>query len=235
MIRCLLVDDEPWALELMVSYVSKIPELELVAASDKPLQALSLAIPEKTDLIFLDIQMPELDGLQFMKSINNKCKVIITSAYTEYAIDGFEHNVIDYLLKPISFERFVKAVQKAREQLALVAPVAPAVPVQHIFIKTDNKLVKVRFDEILYLEGARDYVLIHTAKDKIVTLDSLRNLEDSLPAALFARIHKSYIVGIDKIDTVEKNRVVIGEHYLPIGESHKSSFLNVLNRSRGGH
>ena len=229
MIRCLLVDDEPWALELMVSYVSKLPELELVAASDKPLEALSLAIPERTDLIFLDIQMPELDGLQFMKVINNKCRVIITSAYTEYAIHGFEHNVVDYLLKPISFERFCTAVQKAKEQLT---PVPPVISAQHIFIKTDSKLVKVRFNEILYLEGARDYVLIHTTKDMIVTLDSLRNLEEILPAALFTRIHKSYIVAMDKIDSIEKNRVIIGEHYLPIGESHRPSFMATLNRSR---
>ncbi|RPE13075.1 DNA-binding response regulator [Chitinophaga lutea] len=231
MIRCLLVDDEPWALDLMVSYVSKLPNLQLVAACDKPLEALRLATPEKTDVIFLDIQMPELDGLQFMQAINNKCKVVITSAYTEYAIHGFEHNVTDYLLKPISFERFCKAVQKVTEQLT-PGPSAPAAP--HIFIKTDQKLVKVRFDEILFLEGARDYVLIHTTHDKIITLDSLRNLEEALPGNLFARAHKSYIVAVDKIDAIERNRIVIGEHYLPIGESHKAGFLARLNRGRNG-
>jgi len=228
MIRCVLVDDEPWALELLTSYVAKIPGLELVAATDKPLQALALATPATVDLIFLDIQMPELSGLQFMKAIDKKCKVIITSAYAEYAIEGFEHNVVDYLLKPISFERFYKAVQKATEQLTTTRPTTAA---GHIFIKTDSKLVKVNFDEILFLEGARDYVLIHTTKDKIITLDSLRNLEEVLPAAQFIRVHKSYLVSIGKIDSIEKTRIMIGENVLPIGESHKAAFLAAINKS----
>lgn len=230
MIRCLLVDDEPWALELLTSYISRLPSLQLVAATTKPLEALSLALPAKTDLIFLDIQMPELNGLQFMQAIDQRCKVIITSAYTEYAVAGFEHNVTDYLLKPISFERFCKAVQKATSELAV--PEAPPVA-SHIFVKTDNKLVKVDFDEILYLEGARDYVFIHTVKDKLVTLDSLRNFEDVLPSSRFVRIHKSFIAAVDKIDAVEKSRVVIGENFLPVGESHKQAFLAAINKSRG--
>lgn len=230
MIRCLLVDDEPWALELLTSYISRLPSLQLVAATTKPLEALSLAVPAKTDLIFLDIQMPELNGLQFMQAIDQRCKVIITSAYTEYAVAGFEHNVTDYLLKPISFERFCKAVQKATSQLAV--PEAPPVA-SHIFVKTDNKLVKVDFEEILYLEGARDYVFIHTVKDKLVTLDSLRNFEDILPSSRFVRIHKSFIAAVDKIDAVEKSRVVIGENFLPVGESHKQAFLAAINKSRG--
>ncbi|MCG2614104.1 LytTR family DNA-binding domain-containing protein [Terrimonas sp. NA20] len=229
MIRCLLVDDEPWALELLTSYISRLPSLELVAATTKPLEALMLANPEKTDLIFLDIQMPELNGIKFMQAVNQQCKVIITSAYAEYAVEGFEHNVTDYLLKPISFERFCKAVQKAAGQLSLPETTNTA---SHIFVKTDNKLVKVDFDEILYLEGARDYVFIHTRKDKLITLDSLKNLEDVLPSSLFARIHKSFIVAVDKIDAIEKSRVVIGEHFLPIGEIHKSEFLASINKSR---
>lgn len=230
MIRCLLVDDEPWALELLTSYISRLPSLQLVAATTKPLEALSLAVPAKTDLIFLDIQMPELNGLQFMQAIDQRCKVIITSAYTEYAVAGFEHNVTDYLLKPISFERFCKAIQKATSQLAAQEPPPVA---SHIFVKTDNKLVKVDFAEILYLEGARDYVFIHTVTDKLVTLDSLRNFEDILPSSRFVRIHKSFIAAIDKIDAVEKSRVVIGENFLPIGESHKQAFLAAINKSRG--
>jgi DNA-binding LytR/AlgR family response regulator len=228
MIRCLLVDDEPWALELLSSYVAKVGTLELVAATDKPLDALSFAVPSKTDLIFLDIQMPGLNGLQFMEAINNSCKVIITSAYAEYAIQGFEHNVVDYLLKPIAFDRFCKAVQKIPEQL----PVQPLVTANHVFIKTDSKLVKVDFSELLFLEGARDYVMIHTQNDKLVTLDSLKNLEATLPATQFVRIHKSYIVSIDKITAIEKSRVVINDHYLPIGENYKASFLAMINKSR---
>lgn len=230
MIRCLLVDDEPWALELLTSYISRLPSLQLVAATTKPLEALSLAVPAKTDLIFLDIQMPELNGLQFMQAIDQRCKVIITSAYTEYAVAGFEHNVTDYLLKPISFERFCKAIQKATSQLAAQEPPPVA---SHIFVKTDNKLVKVDFAEILYLEGARDYVFIHTVTDKLVTLDSLRNFEDTLPSSRFVRIHKSFVAAIDKIDAVEKSRVIIGENILPIGESHKQAFLAAINKSRG--
>ncbi|WP_028786687.1 LytR/AlgR family response regulator transcription factor [Terrimonas ferruginea] len=230
MIRCLLVDDEPWALELLTSYISRLPSLQLVAATTKPLEALSLAVPAKTDLIFLDIQMPELNGLQFMQAIDQRCKVIITSAYTEYAVAGFEHNVTDYLLKPISFDRFCKAIQKATSQLTAQEPPPVA---SHIFVKTDNKLVKVDFAEILYLEGARDYVFIHTVTDKLVTLDSLRNFEDILPSSRFVRIHKSFVAAIDKIDAVEKSRVIIGENILPIGESHKQAFLAAINKSRG--
>jgi DNA-binding LytR/AlgR family response regulator len=230
MIRCLLVDDEPWALELLASYISRLPSLQLVAATTKPLEALALAVPEKTDVIFLDIQMPELNGLRFMQAVDRQCKVVITSAYTEYAVDGFEHNVADYLLKPISFERFCKAVQKVSTQLSPPDPVPAAA---HVFVKTDNKLVKVNFDEILFLEGARDYVFIHTVKDKLVTLDSLKNLEEILPSNLFVRIHKSFIVSIGKIDSIERNRVVIGEHFLPIGESFKNEFMGVINKSRG--
>jgi len=228
MIRCLLVDDEPWALELLSSYVAKLGTLELVAATDKPLDALSLAVPSKTDLIFLDIQMPGLNGLQFMQAINNSCKVIITSAYAEYAIQGFEHNVVDYLLKPITFERFCKAVQKVSKEL----PLQPVLTTNHVFIKTDSKLVKVDFSEIIFLEGARDYVMIHTHKDKLVTLDSLKNLEAILPATQFVRIHKSYIVCLDKITAIEKSRVVIGDQYLPIGENYKAPFLALINKSR---
>jgi DNA-binding LytR/AlgR family response regulator len=229
MIRCLLVDDEPWALELLTSYVSRLPSLQLVGATTKPLEALALAVPEKTDLVFLDIQMPELNGVRFMQAVNQQVKVIVTSAYAEYAVDGFENNITDYLLKPISFERFCKAVQKVSGQLSLPESSAAAT---HIFVKTDNRLVKVNFDEILFLEGARDYVFIHTKKDKLVTLDSLKNLEEVLPSSLFARIHKSFIVAVDKIDSIEKNRVVIGEHFLPIGESHKNDFLASINKSR---
>lgn len=229
MIRCLLVDDEPWALELLMSYVSRLPTLELVAATTRPLEALALAVPGKTDLIFLDIQMPELDGIKFIQAVNQQCRIIVTSAYAEYAVDGFEHNITDYLLKPISFERFCKAVQKASGQLAASEPVSA---VTNIFVKTDSRLVKVNFDEILFLEGARDYVFIHTKKEKLVTLDSLKNLEDVLPSSLFTRIHKSFIVAVDKIDAIEKNRVVIGEHFLPIGESHKNDFLASINKSR---
>ena len=230
MIRAIIIDDERLARNELKKLLLDFPEIEVIAEAANAAEGIERIDSLNPDLIFLDIQMPELNGLQFMQAIDQRCKVIITSAYTEYAVAGFENNVTDYLLKPISFERFCKAIQKAGSQLA--APEPPPVA-SHIFVKTDNKLVKVDFEEILYLEGARDYVFIHTVKDKLVTLDSLRNFEDILPSSRFVRIHKSFIAGIDKIDAVEKSRVVIGENFLPIGESHKQAFLAAINKSRG--
>lgn len=235
MIRCIIVDDEPWAIDLMKSYISKIDFLQLVFASENPVQALNYIGNEKVDLIFLDIQMPELTGIQFMKLLNKGAKVIVTSAYSQYAIDGYEHDVLDYLLKPIEFDRFFRAARKAKESLSplqnIPALAEPFGAERHfIFIKTDGKLVKVNFSDMLFIEGLKDYISIHTKKGALISLDSLLNMESLLPPTLFIRIHKSFILNIDKIDVVEKNRVFIGEKVIPVGELYKEKLMKILGK-----
>lgn len=209
----------------------KTPFLELVYESNSAIDALQYLQKKDADLIFLDIQMPDLTGMQFMRIIQNEIPVILTTAYSEYALEGYEHHVIDYLLKPISFDRFYKAADKARTMT--VKPEKPvdndfktnAVSNDFIFIKTDNKLVKVSFDEILYVEGLKDYLSLVTKNEKLITLQSLKNMEELLPLKDFIRVHKSYIIAINKIDTLEKNRVFIGDAVIPVGETYRESFL----------
>jgi DNA-binding LytR/AlgR family response regulator len=236
MARCIIIDDEPWAIDLLKSYIAKVDWLELVYASENPLEALNYLAKEKADLVFLDIQMPELTGLQVLKLLDKNTKVIVTTAYTEYAIQGYEHDIIDYLLKPIEFGRFYKAVQKVKEQsIATPTPdTAAAIPPNasrhFIFIKTDGKLVKVNFSAITYIEGLKDYIAVHTTTGKLISLDSLINMEAVLPSSQFIRIHKSYIVNIEKIEVIEKNVMFIGAQTLPIGLNYREALLKLLQK-----
>jgi DNA-binding LytR/AlgR family response regulator len=228
-INCIVVDDEPLALGLLGDYIAKIPGLNLIESTSDGLIALGLAKSDQVDLVFLDMQMPELNGLQFMKILRRRCMVIITTAYSEYALDGYEHHVIDYLLKPITIERFMIAVEKAQmyfngilqkqETVAMIAPIS----VNHIFVKTDYRIVKVNLDEIYYLEGARDYVIIHTVAGQIVTQQSLKSLEELLPANLFVRVHKSYIIGLSKISFIERSRISINSQLIPVSDTYKNA------------
>jgi DNA-binding LytR/AlgR family response regulator len=218
-IRCCIVDDEPLAIKLLSGYVSKTANLELTLATTDPFSALEAVRSGKVDLVFLDIQMPELTGIQFMKIIDRQCGIIITSAYKDYALQGFEFDVIDYLLKPIAYEKFFAAVQKANNRM--FTKQAAADVANYIFIKSDHRQIKVNFDEIYYLESFRDYITVHTTKDKILTLQSLRSFEETLPADKFIRIHKSHIVAIEKITAIENNRILIHDTFLPIGEVYK--------------
>ncbi|TDH26914.1 response regulator transcription factor [Segetibacter sp. 3557_3] len=224
-IRCLVVDDEPWAMELISDYVLKTPELELVYKTTSPIQALLVVQQGGVDLIFVDIQMPELTGIQLMQAIWNNCKIIITTAYTEYAIDGFEYDVVDYLLKPVTYDRFLTAIQKLL-RISENRQSDDAVQMGYILVKTDNRLQKVKFSSIRYIEGLRDYIAIHTWAGKMLTLENLKNMEAMLPADKFLRIHKSYIVSIDKITAVSKGKVVIDDVFLPIGDTYKKSFMS---------
>ena len=235
LIRCIAVDDEPWALALVADYINKIPFLELIFKSNSAIEALEYLQHAEVDLLFLDIQMPELTGMQFMKIANKKMPVILTTAYSEYALEGYEHNVIDYLLKPIGFDRFYKAAEKARQMITtnLKPPEQVLAQLQNIddfiFIKTDNKLVRVPFDDILFVEGLKDYLSVVTKEEKLITLQSLKNMEELLPDNNFIRVHKSYIVALNKIDTLEKNRIFIGESVIPIGETYKDNFLKRIS------
>jgi two-component system, LytTR family, response regulator len=227
MIRCIILDDEPLAVRLLKDYVSKTPGLELLSAGSDVFTALELAQAAKADLILLDIQMPELTGIQFMKILKGKCRVILTTAYEEYALQGFEHDVVDYLLKPISFERFMIAIDKAKERVQRPA-ITESVAHDFIFIKSEYRMQKIGLQDILFLEALRDYVAVHTKEGKIMTLQSMRSLEDVLPASRFTRVHKSYIVSLDKINHIEKSKVVIGKEYIPIGETYRENFLKQL-------
>ncbi|MXV15969.1 LytR/AlgR family response regulator transcription factor [Hufsiella ginkgonis] len=234
-LNCMVVDDEPLALSLLSDYIRKIPQLNLYKATSDPMEALPLAISGEADLIFLDIQMPELNGLQFMKILGQRSLVIVTTAYSEYALEGYEHHVVDYLVKPITFDRFIIAVEKATGRFPLIQPITGH-PAQHasvpnnIFVKTEYRMLKVEFDDILFLEGARDYVVIHTREGQVLTLESLKNLEERLPGNRFMRIHKSYIVALDKINFVERSRVSIGEQLLPVSDTFKGRLDGYIYR-----
>ncbi|MBP8249886.1 MAG: response regulator transcription factor [Chitinophagales bacterium] len=226
MLKCCILDDEPLAIKLLSGYVAKTPLLELTLATTDPFKASATVQSGEVDLILLDIQMPELTGIQFMKIIENKCGVIITTAYKDYALQGFEFDVIDYLLKPISFEKFHAAIQKATQRLNTQLP--PKDYNHYLFVKSEHRLIKVNFDEIFYFESFRDYITIHTTSDKIMTLQSLRSFEETLPSDKFLRIHKSHLIAIDKISAIENNRILINNTFLPIGEVYRDQVFTKL-------
>jgi DNA-binding LytR/AlgR family response regulator len=235
MIRCLAVDDEAYATKMLADFIAKVPYLELAGVSNNAIDALEKVRAGGIDLVFLDIRMPQLSGLDFLKLCGNKCKVILTTAYSEYALEGYEFNVIDYLLKPIGFDRFFKAAEKALEIIGSVnGPVRSQQEsnTNYLFVKGEskNKFIKVNYDDILYIEGLKNYVSIFTASQRIVTYQSLRDLEELLPRGSFSRIHKSYIVSIDKIRMVDGNMLYIGEKGLPIGSSYREEFLKLIRK-----
>jgi len=231
-LNCAVVDDEPLALALLTDYIAKVPGLYLVEATSDPIKALNLGKSGAVELIFLDMQMPELNGLQFMRILQKKCRVIITTAYTEYALEGYEHHVIDYLLKPIMLDRFMIAAEKAQElfnslqtgQDVQTGSVSPASG--YIFVKTDYRIVKIDLNDIYYLEGARDYVIIHTVTDKILTLQSMKSLEEQLPKNDFVRVHKSYVIALNKIIFIERGRISINQQLIPVSDTYRSQLYN---------
>jgi DNA-binding LytR/AlgR family response regulator len=231
-IRCIIVDDEPLAVALLADYAQKTSGMEVALRTTHVLEALQAVQEDKADLLFLDIQMPELTGIQFMKIIRRRCEVILTTAYSQYALEGYEHNVVDYLLKPITLDRFMVAVEKAKERLARgrenTSDAAASHMPDHLFIRTEYRIQRVDFASILFIEGLRDYVAIHLDTGKILSLESMRNMETLLPEDQFIRIHKSYIIHRSKIDFLERGRVVIGKKYLPIGDTYKEKVRQKL-------
>lgn len=233
-IRCIVVDDEPMALQLIADYVQRTPFLRLSGQTTDPMEAIDMVQQGLADLLFLDIQMPELTGLQLMKVIGHKCKVIITTAYPDYALEGYEFDVIDYLLKPITFDRFLVAAHKAKERLAPQIPATAAAPADspatgHIFVRTEYRIQKIDLADILYLEGLRDYVAIHTPSGKVLTQQSMRSFQEQLPDSNFIRVHKSYLIAIDKIRFIERNRIVIADSYIPVGETYQEAVRRVVS------
>ncbi|MET4105285.1 LytTR family DNA-binding domain-containing protein [Hymenobacter sp. UYP22] len=237
MLRCLLVDDEPLALRLLSSYVERVPFLELVGTCRSALDALTVLQREAVDVLFLDIQMPDLTGVEFVRSMQPQALVIFTTAYENYALEGFNLNALDYLVKPIAFERFLQAAQKAQDRLAprqpepAPAPVAPAVhPTadDYIFVKADYHTQRLNLRDIRYLEGLKDYIKIYAGAKPILTLNSLKAFEDRLPSPDFVRVHRSYIVSLAHIDSIRKNRIYMGEAIIPIGESYADAFFKLI-------
>jgi DNA-binding LytR/AlgR family response regulator len=238
---CLIVEDEPLARNLMTQYVLKVPSLELVQACANPLEAISILRETHIDILFLDVQMPEITGITLLKILQKKPYVILTTAYSEYALEGYELDVMDYLLKPITFERFLKAVEKAAQRLSLQQPISNEKimvektvanePVQpFIFVKDGTKLVKIRLADILYVEGLKDYITIYTPNQKIVTLQRMKALETQFPDNQFIRIHNSYIVALAWIDSIHKERVQIGKNFLPISDTYKKAFKDFIDK-----
>ncbi|MDU0372708.1 LytR/AlgR family response regulator transcription factor [Hymenobacter endophyticus] len=237
MLRCLLVDDEPLALRLLSSYVERVPFLELVGTCRSALDALTVLQREAVDVLFLDIQMPDLTGVEFVRSMQPQALVIFTTAYENYALEGFNLNALDYLVKPIAFERFLQAAQKAQDRLAPRQPEPAAAPApapahstadDYIFVKADYHTQRLNLRDIRYLEGLKDYIKIYAGARPILTLNSLKAFEDRLPSPDFVRVHRSYIVSLAHIDSIRKNRIYMGEAIIPIGESYADAFFKLI-------
>ena len=240
-INCLIVDDEPLALDVIESYISRIDGLEMVAKCDNALQAFDIIQNKKIDLLFLDIQMPKLDGIEFIKSLANPPKVIFTTAYRDYAIEAFNVDAVDYLLKPISFTRFLKAVGKAFQHISSQTSTKDLINnpanigndlnlsgMEYIFVRADKKMVKIYLKDILFIESLKDYVIIHVPSKRIITKQKISYLEEKLPEDLFLRIHRSFLVSIPKIEAFSPNHVEIAGKELPIGRSYKNVVSKAL-------
>lgn len=229
----MIVDDEPLARSLLKDYVAKVSTLKLVEVCSSPVAAMEILQNQPVDLLFLDIQMPEITGLSLLKIMKKKPLVVLTTAYSEYALESYELDVVDYLLKPITFSRFLQAVDKVNSRMTSGPPekVIPNPSQPFIFIKDGTKLVKVKWEDILYIEGLKDYVTIHTRHQKVVSLQRLKSLEEQLPPDQFIRIHNSFIVALTAIDSVHKNEVHIGHAAIPISDTYKKSFRDFIERN----
>jgi len=221
-IRCIVLDDEFLAVKLLSGYIEQTGGLELVLATTRAIEAITTIKSGLADLIFLDVQMPEVTGIELMNITRNfDTKVILTTAYSQYALEGYEHDIIDYLLKPITFTRFLVAINKAKNRLQTIPSVSPVNTPDYIFVKTEYRFQKVALSDILYLEGLRDYIAFHTTTGKILSLERMKNMDNLLPQSSFLRIHKSYLINIKNIDYIERGRIVINKEHLPIGETYK--------------
>ena len=232
MINCVIVDDEPLAREGLADYVKEVDFLNLTGVCENPVELMNLMDREPVDLIFLDIQMPKMSGIDFLKIVQNPPMAIITTAYPSYALEGFQLNVMDYLLKPITFDRFFKSAGKARDYHKLLTKSAASKTEEdYFFIKCGSKYEKIFFDDILYIEGLQNYVTIHTRKGKYITLLNLKHLEQNLDSRHFIRIHKSFIVSIGKIERIDGNEIFMQTHRIPISRNYREQVIEqVVNR-----
>ena len=237
MINCVIIDDEPLARKGLREYISDVDFLHLAGEYDNPLKATEMISRGDAQLLFLDIQMPKITGLDFMKTLQSPVPVIFTTAFPQYAIDGFELNALDYLVKPISFDRFLKAALKAKEYYEVrqkndtnKTPAAEAG--DYFFIKADNKLVKVAFNDILFIEALQNYVVVHTQEKKLITYLTFKSVEEYLPSSQFLKVHKSFIVSATKIDSIEGNDIRIAQHHIPISRNLKDEVMERLLKGK---
>ena len=232
-IKALIVDDEPLAQNVIIQYAQKLPDLSIEATCNEAICAHKVLQEKKIDLLFLDINMPKLSGISFLRNLKNPPLVIFTTAYSQYALEGFELNAIDYLKKPFSFERFCKAYYRVEEQLKLLANTKAQTEddiANFLFIRSNKKTIKVKFSEIMFIEGLGDYIKIHTPGNKIVTNLSMKKIMNLLPAQRFYRVHKSYIISLDKIESLEGNMVSVHGQKLPVGNSYRQDFTTLINK-----
>ncbi|MBC7873595.1 MAG: response regulator transcription factor [Ferruginibacter sp.] len=232
-INCIIIDDEPLARKGLKEYVADVDFLTLIGEFDNPLKATELFGRSEVQLLFLDIQMPKITGLDFFKTLQNPPPVIFTTAYPQYALEGFEVNALDYLVKPVSFDRFLKAALKAKEYYEVRdTNMKEAATSEYFFIKADNKLVKILIEEVLYAEALQNYVIIHTASKKYMTYLTFKSVEDYLPPDKFLKVHKSYIVAASKIESIEGNDIRIGQQHIPISRNQKEEVMEKLLKNR---
>lgn len=234
-LNCWIVDDEPLALSLLESYVQKTPFLKLTGKYSNAVSAMKHLADEKVDLLFLDIQMPEVNGMEFARLIDDHTRIIFTTAFSEYALEGYKVSALDYLLKPFSYTDFLVAAKKALNWFEMTdkKPVADTEPVSAgIFVKSEYKLLHILYDDILYIEGLKDYVKIYTEgkQHPVLSLISLKALEEELPSDRFMRVHRSYIIHKNKISSINKRRIMIGEKQIPIGETYRKQFLSLIGQ-----
>ena len=234
MIQCIIVDDEPIAREILENHLSKIPKVHVIASCKNALEAFTVINAEKVDLIFLDINMPQISGLSFAKSINKNIKIIFTTAYREYAVDGFDLQAVDYLLKPISFERLLQAINKYMNEntgsLTQSFGDIQQEKIDYIFVRSDRKMVKICFDEIKYIESISDYIKIHLTDKSVITRETISNIEAKLPQQDFIRTHRSFIVSLSSINSFTNEYIEIGNSEIPISRSYKNEVLQKLEK-----
>ncbi len=232
MLKCIIIDDEPIARKGLKEYIGDAGFLQLSGEFDNPIKAMDLLVKEEIDLIFLDIQMPKMTGLELIRSLPHPPLVIFTTAYPQYAVEGFELNAVDYLLKPFSFDRFWKAVNKARAQAASTSKGGQTAEADYFYVKSDNKLVKINYQDMLFAEALQNYVAIHTTTKKYITYLTFHSIEEHLPVSKFVKTHKSYIVAMDKIESIEGNEIRIGAHHIPISRTEKESVMEKLLQNK---
>jgi two-component system response regulator LytT len=235
MIRTIAIDDEPLALQLITGYISRTPVLELVGSFANPIDAMEFLSKESVDLIFLDIQMPDLTGLDFIRTLHNKPKIIFATAFAKYALEGFKLEVTDYLLKPFTYEEFLVSVGKAKNLIDLERKAMNKVEAnsEFLFLKSEYKIRRINFNDIRYIEGMKDYVKVYTVHEEkpVLSLSSMKTIESKLPPEKFMRVHRSFIVNLEKITTIERNRIVFGKVYIPVSDQYKDKFQDFLNKN----
>ncbi len=236
MIRTIAIDDEPLALQLVSSYIEKTPALELVGGFDNPIDAMEFLEENQVELIFLDIEMPDLNGIEFARLLENKPKLVFTTAYEKYALQGFKLDAIDYLLKPFGYPDFLKAVEKVRKLIGYEKAANKeeiSSNNEFLFLKSEYKIRRINFNDIIYVEGLKDYIKVYVQnKEKpIMSLNSMKAVEEKLPSQKFMRVHRSFIVNLERIETVERSRIVFGKVYIPVSDQYKEAFQAYLNKN----